>query len=265
MSSVGNVFKLIEAVVAHQDTGHPFAEIVAATGVPKASAHRLLKELVGMGILSFDPETSRYRGSLRLARLGSEVMAGFNLRDYAHPFILALHKESGHVTHLGIRNGKIGVYIDKCESRDFGIKLFSEIGKDFPLHCTSMGKVLLAYAAPEAVDEILAGPMEAMTPNTITDPVAFRDQLSRIRDRGYAIDRQEITRGLMCVAAPITVVGGNVIGALSCTFPSYLESDRGIEREIEMVLRYAREISGTMTSNASVETRNEGADGKSAA
>jgi DNA-binding IclR family transcriptional regulator len=265
MSSVGKVFKLIEAVVAHQGTGQPFAKIVARTGIPKASAHRLLKELVDLEILTFDAETSRYRGSLKLARLGSEVMMNFNLRDYAHPFIMALHKESGHVAHLGIRNGKVGVYVDKCESRDFGIKLFSEIGKDFPLHCTAMGKVLLAHATPAEIEEILAGPLEAMTPNTITDPGKFREQLSLIRGRGYAIDRQEITRGLMCAAAPVIGIGGDVIGALSCTFPSYLESDRGIEREIEMVLRHSRKISGTLASGANGEDRSGRTDYGSAA
>lgn len=246
MSALANAFDIIEAVVERQHSGLSFAEVIAATGLPKATAHRLLKELTQRGMLVFDPETRRYRGSLKLAMIGAGVMGGFDLRDHVHPHLRAMHDDLGHTCHLGIRDGQAGVYVDKLESRDYGIKLFSEVGKRFPLHCTGMGKTLLAHADGDELEAILAGPLASHTDHTITDPQDLRAELSRIRDCGYAVDREEITRGITCVAAPIFGSDGHVVAALSVTFPTYVAAERGLDREIAAVLRHAAAISGDL-------------------
>ena len=156
----------------------------------------------------------------------------------------ALHEETGHVVTLGILGEDVGIYIDKIEARDFGIRLHSEVGKSFPLHCTGMGKVLLASAPPELRQRVLRRKLEALTDKTITDPRKLRTELKEVREQGYAIDHEEITRGLMCVAAPVFGVAGEVAGAMSCTFPRYLFDERGMDTEIEALLRHARAASG---------------------
>ena len=246
MGSVERAFSILEAVVSKQDSGLSFIEIVNETGTPKATAHRILKDLVRMGFLSFTQETGRYRGSLKLAGLGAEVMANFDLRSHAHPHLIDLRRETDHTCHLGIREGEIGVYVDKVVSHDYGIKLFSEIGKSFPLHCTGLGKSLLAHTKPEITEEILSKPLDARTHNTITDPGELKRELARVREQGYAVDHEEITRGLICVAAPCFLNADKLIGAISVTFPSYIKEERGIDAEIEAVLRHAREISGSV-------------------
>ena len=85
MSSIAKIVQIIEMVVARQDNGVNFADVVALTGIPKATVHRFLKELTAEGLLTFSRETKRYRGSLRLAALGAGVMANFDLRDHVHP------------------------------------------------------------------------------------------------------------------------------------------------------------------------------------
>lgn len=244
MSSVSNAFAILETVAASGSRGLPFARIVDNTGVPKASTHRLLRELVELSALVYDPNTRHYRGGIVLARLGAGVTVDYTLRSAARPHLEALQEETGHVATLGVRNGDEGVYVDKIEPNDFSIRLHSEVGKSFPLHCTGMGKVLLAHAPADEIRRISKRQLARLTKHTITDRKALRDELQRVRARGYALDNEEITRGLMCVAAPIYDAHGDIAGAMSCTFQSYIDADRGIQPEIDAVQRHARAASG---------------------
>jgi DNA-binding IclR family transcriptional regulator len=88
--------------------------------------------------------------------------------------------------------------------------------------------------------------LEAITSKTIVDPVKLREELASVRKEGFALDREEITRGVICVAAPIFGSPDDVVGAVSIAFPSYICSDRSIEAEIEAVRRQAAAISGAL-------------------
>jgi DNA-binding IclR family transcriptional regulator len=246
MNPLNKVFSIIESVVARQDKGVTYSEIVMALDLPKSSVHRILKDLTDLGYLNFNPETKRYFGSLRLAALGAEVMSHFQLRDHVRHHLLELHQETDHTINLGILDGTMGVFVDKIESKDFGIKLFSEIGKTFPLHCTGLGKALLASSPDDTVEKLLEVPLNPLTDKTITDPEVFKRELALIRNRGYAIDNEEITRGIMCAAAPVFGFNGELICALSLTFPAYVNDDRGIEPEIGAIKKYATLISRSL-------------------
>ena len=238
MNPLHKVFTVIETVVARQDKGLTYSEILAALDLPKSSVHRILKELTELGYLTFNPETKRYFGSLRLAQ--------FQLRDHVRPHLLALHRETDHTANLGVLDGTRGVFVDKIESRDFGIKLFSEIGKPFPLHCTGLGKVLLAFAPEDTLQALIQTPLEALTEKTITDPGELAQELAMIRKQGYALDDEEITRGILCLAAPVFGFGEGLVGAVSVTFPSYINNDRGIAPEIAALKKYAGIISQSL-------------------
>ena len=244
MSSVSKAFDILETVAGAGRRGLPFSRIVEQTGIPKASAHRLLRELAELSVLSFDPQSRHYRGGLALARLGAGIVADYDLRSIARPHLEALHDETGQVATLGVRSDDRGIYVDKIEPSDFGLRLHSEVGKSFPLHCTAMGKVLLAWADAETVRRVAGRKLRGYTRNTITDGRALRAELERVRSDGYALDREEITRGLMCVAAPVFDAERAIAGAMSCTFPSYVNEDRGIAAEIDAVVRHARRASG---------------------
>jgi DNA-binding IclR family transcriptional regulator len=243
MSSAAKVFQVLEAVVAGQARGLAYSEVVARTHIPKATAHRVLKSLLQMGYLRFDAEAGRYFGDLKLASLGSAVTSHFDLKGYVHPLLLKLQTETSHTCNLGVLSGDAGVYLDKIESpMAFGIKLYSEIGKRFPLHCTAMGKVLLAGVVPAEARRLLAGRLEAYTPHTITSPSVLKRELATVRLSGYALDREEITRGIVCVAAPIRDGEGGTIAAISVAFPAYINEERGIQAEIRAVTRCAAGI-----------------------
>jgi DNA-binding IclR family transcriptional regulator len=244
VSSIAKVFQVIEAVVEHQERGLAYSEVVAETGLPKATAHRILKSLSGIGYLRFDVELGRYFGDLKLAGLGSAVTSHFDLKSYVRPHLLRLRAETRHTCNLGVLSGGEGMYLDKLDSLEvFGVKLYSEIGKRFPLHCTGMGKVLLADMPAAERRRLLARRLEAFTQRTITDPAMLERELRSVRRNGYALDQQEITRGIVCVAAPVRNGVGDTIAAISAAFPAYIEQERGMQDEIHAVTRCAAAIS----------------------
>ncbi|MBX2810995.1 MAG: IclR family transcriptional regulator [Myxococcales bacterium] len=244
MGSVTKAFEIVKAVTDAGSGGLTFTRIIQQTGLPKATAHRLVHELSDISVLSFDAGTRCYRGGLMLARLSAKVSVDYDLCSIVRPHLEALQRETGHVATLGVRNHNDGVYADKIEPNDVRIRLHSMVGKNFPLHCTAMGKVLLAYASSEDVRRISKRQLTNYTKHTITDGKLLRGELSRVREEGYALDREEITRGFMCVAAPIYDAQNEVTGAMSCTFPSYISVERSIRHEIEAVIRHAKAASG---------------------
>jgi len=248
MSAIQKGFEILKVVTTAAD-GLSFSEIVSSTGVAKASAHRLLKELVELKALTQNPATRRYQGGLLLAQLGAAVTADYDLRRIARPHLKALHDETGQVATLGIRNDDVGTYIDKIEARDFGLRLHSEIGKSFPLHCTAMGKVMLSHADSATIRRVTNRKLESYTENTITEGRQLRKVLKQISASGYAVDQEEITRGLICIAAPILGVDGEIAGAMSCTFPSYLFDKKGMDNEIQSVVRHAKAVSGSAVNS----------------
>lgn len=243
MSALSKGFEILEAVAAER-AGLAFSEVVDKTGFPKASVHRLLKELVDLSALSFDETSRRYAGGLLLASLGAHVTSNYDVRKTARPHLEALHSRTGSVATLGIRDGETGIYLDKIEPADFMIRLHSEIGKSFPLHCTAMGKVLLANSDAATIGKIARRKLKRYTANTITDGKALRSELDTVKNNGFAIDREEITRGLVCVAAPIYDLTDEVVAAVSCTVSSYDADDKLLQDLIRLVVDCAASASG---------------------
>jgi len=246
MGSTTKSFQIIHAIVDAGQSGASFSDVVRESGVPKSTAHRLLGELNALGAVKFDSVSKTYIGGLLLARLGSAVASDYDLRRTVRPFLQQLHEKTGHTVTLGILDGAHGVYIDKIEPQDFGIRLHSEIGKAFPLHCTGIGKVLLAHLSASELKPILKGTLKSYTNRTITRVPDLRSALQEVRERGYAIDEQEITRGLVCIAAPVFGPDGTVAGALSCTFPTWVRDDHGISEQLDAVLSAASGASSTL-------------------
>ena len=242
LSALSNGFRILEAVTA-SGSGLSFSQIVGATGIPKASVHRLLKELVDLSALDHDEMARRYRGGLLLAGLGASVTANYDVRRVVRPYLEDLHAKSGSVATLGIRDGETGTYIDKIEPSDFVIRLHSEVGKSFPLHCTAMGKVLLANSDARTISKVSRRKLKGYTANTITVGKTLRKELESVVAKGFAIDREEITRGLICVAAPIHGIDGKVVAAMSCTVSSFDATEELIQNLTREVVECTRAAS----------------------
>ena len=250
MNPLHKIFLVLESVIACQSEGATYSSIIKESNLPKSTVHRILKDLTQLNYLTFDSETKRYFGSLKLAALGAEIMAHFRLSSHVHPYLIKLQEETGHTANLGILNGTVGVFADKIQSKDSGIRLYSEIGKAFPLHCTGLGKILLAYSPDEVFQSLISKPLEPYTELTITDETQLESELKLIQEKGYALDNEEITKGIKCVAAPIFGRNQELLGAISIAFLAAIENERTIDREISATLRYASSISESLGSKS---------------
>jgi IclR family acetate operon transcriptional repressor len=176
------------------------SELADASGLPAPTIYRLMRTLVNQGYVRQEP-SRRYALGPRLIRLGDT--ASRMLGTWARPWLAKLVDEIGETANLALLDGDRIVYVAQVPSRH-SMRMFTEVGRRFPPHCTGVGKALLAQLTPDAVAGIVARTgMPAHTPRTITDPGALQSQLVRIREQGFAVDDGEQELGVRCVAVPV--------------------------------------------------------------
>lgn len=221
-------------------------EISKLLGLHKSTAHGILITLEQRRYLEQNPETGKYKLGLKLFELGNLVQDGMDLKLIAGPFLQRLVEEHGETVHLVIMDQGEAVYIDKRESPQ-SMRIVSQVGKRLPCHCTGVGKTLLAFLPEETLDAIIREKgLPRFTGNTITDPAVLKEHLRQVRRQGYAIDDQEITEGLRCVAAPIRNHTGNVVAAMSVAGPSIRMGPEKIGSIITSVTQAAEELSAKL-------------------
>jgi IclR family acetate operon transcriptional repressor len=195
-------------------------ELSRISGVARSTTHRLVGELLEWGAL--ERTAGGVRLGVKLFELGSMAPTSVTLRDAALPFAHHLHEVTQLTVNVAIRSGSEIVYVDKITSRALKVPHSRQGGRN-PLHATGLGKAILAFSAADALDELLAAPLEAVTPKTIVDADALRAELARVRERRIAYDVEESRLGLFCVAAPILDPRGRAVGAISVTGATALD------------------------------------------
>jgi DNA-binding IclR family transcriptional regulator len=202
---------------AADDRVLPLAELVRRTGLPKGTVHRICGDLVTHRLL--DRTERGYRLSGGLFELGMRASIERSLLELAMPFLQDLYERTHETVHLGVREGTEVVYLAKIGGHR-QVRSPSRPGGRMPMHCTAIGKVLLAHADPDLQRAVLTGPLERRTPRTIVAPGVLRRQLAKVVQTGVAYEREESTPGLLCVAAPVIEVDATVpVAALSVTGP----------------------------------------------
>jgi DNA-binding IclR family transcriptional regulator len=203
------------------------AEISAATGFPRSTTHRLAASMRDVGLLDQDGHRDRYRLGIKLFELGNTVLANMDLHREARPLVDALSRVSGHLVHLAVFDGQQAIVIHRV-SADSGTPL--TLIEAAPVHCTSVGKAILAFQPAARIDAIIAGGLKRFTDATITDGRKLKSELKLIRARGYAVDEGEHQPGIRCVGAPIHDRTGRVIAGLSASGPARrLKKDQVVE------------------------------------
>jgi DNA-binding IclR family transcriptional regulator len=218
LQSVNRALTALELVADAGELG--VSELGRQLGVHKATASRLAAVLAERGLLERDPVSERYRIGFGLVRLAGAAMSGLDLVRLARPILETLAERSREASNLGVRSGDDVVYVDQIAGSR-SIVTVSWVGRRTPLHCTSNGKVLLAWADEQDRERLLAGPFEAFTSRTVTDPDTLRRELESIRRRGYAQAVEELEEGLNAVAAPVRQADGRVIAALGVSGPAF--------------------------------------------
>lgn len=244
-SHVGSVERalLLLNMIAGENREMSLTEIATRMGWPKSTVHGLLATLRDYQFVDQSADTGRYGLGLRLFELGNLVARGWDIRAKALPVMHRLNRELGEMVQLATENNGEVLYLEKLDSTHM-MRIVSEIGSRLPMHCSGLGKALLAYKTPGEVKWILKRHgLPAMTGRTITDREALERELIKVRRQGYAMDDREIMDGLRCVAAPIWNAAGEVKYAISISgFAGNLQGER-LDRVRDEVIRAARDIS----------------------
>lgn len=206
-------------MVAEADEPVRLPELVAASSLPRTTVLRLLETLCDRSLLAVDAD-GRYRLGSQLAVWGHRYLDRLDIREASLDVMRRLAAETSETCFLGMREGHEVRYVGKVGG-SHAVRLAAELGSRMPLHSTGIGKTLLAYGADGLLDGLLAEPLPARTPRTITDPARLQAELRKIRRQGYAVDDVENEDGVRCIAAPVRDASGAVVAALSVSAPAY--------------------------------------------
>lgn len=211
--------------------------------VSKSTVHRLLMSLLQNGFVKQDQQSERYILGLKLIKLGQSVSDNLDIRKVASPYLHQLAKVLGETAHLVIMENNEVVYVDKIESTAT-IRMFSNIGKRAPMHCTGVGKAILAFLPAQKILQIINETgLQKFTNKTIVTSDNLVNHLSEIKKRGYSIDDEEHELGIKCAAAPIFNHNNEVIAGISVACPTMRIDNRKLRQMADEVLSKSNEIS----------------------
>jgi DNA-binding IclR family transcriptional regulator len=189
-----------------------------------SDVHRILTALRASGYVEQDPETRKYRLGFALLRLGLTALERNEFRDKAQPVLTRLSRQIGTSVHLGVLDEREleVILIDHVETSAENI-FKGHLGTAVQLHCTAMGKAILANLdRPTMAKALERSAIIRNTSRTITDITVLERQLERVHRQGYAVDRDECMEGACCIGSPLIDHSGTVVGAISASMPTSL-------------------------------------------
>lgn len=224
------------------------SELSRRVGLDKRTTYRLASTLQALEYLSLDPAQKTYRPSTRVLNLGFAVLESMELRQRARPHVEHLARETEEFVSLAVLEGRHIVYVDTIRAVHTRVGIQTYIGFRDVAHGSSHGKVQLAELTDEALGELYADvAMEAQTPHTITDLVALRKELERVRRNHYAVNDEESSIGVRSVAAPIRSRDGVVVGSVNIAVLAARYPLREVKAKLaDRVIAAAAEISATL-------------------
>jgi len=215
---VHNAIRILQ--VLGQEQGMGVTQISKLLQMPKSSVHDILSTLHNDGLVEKDGERNHYSLGLRLFELGNMARANLELRRISIPFLRSLNEDLDETVHLTILDGWQVLYIECFESVK-QLRTYSVIGVRAPLHCTAVGKAILAFFTDKQFDQMIkAMGLAKFTENTITDRQRLEREMIVIRQRGYAVDNSEHEEGVRCIGAPIHNHEAEVMASISVSGPS---------------------------------------------
>lgn len=210
-------FRILDAF-APEHASMGLTELVRSTGIAKATVHRLACQLVALGIL--DKVGDRYQPGMHLFELGSMVVGQRRIREAALPFMVDLYEATHETVHLGVPSGTDVLYLEKIVGGRSS-PVSTRVGAKKPLHCTALGKAMLAYQPQYLLQEVLRSGLVPASPRTITSPEVFVKELEAVRSGRVAYDHEEYASGVCCVASPVLDQSHLAVASLSISGPSY--------------------------------------------
>jgi len=245
---LNKTFSILEILLKH-DSAMNMTEISEKLGLYPSTIHRILDTLKYWGYVEQNTNTQKYQLGLKLLELGMAKLHQIDLVREVTPYLKELVKQYNETVHLGVLEEGEVLYLAKEESSQT-IRMISYIGKRAPLHCTALGKVLLAYMSEEERKKILEEKeLPRLTKNTITDKGELEKELDKIREQDFALDREENEKDVRCIGAPIRNYKGKVIAAISISSPIF-RIDKNVENNLkEALIKTTNKISKRLGYN----------------
>jgi DNA-binding IclR family transcriptional regulator len=241
---VDRALKIIKLISANKNMG--VTEISRQIDINKSAVHRILSTLGNHGFVEKDPQTNRYKIGYAFLEIASNLLESIDLREEALPFLRELETLTNEVIHLVVYDQGEVVYIEKLEGNET-LRMHSKVGRRAPMHCTGVGKVILAnLPRPMASSIIDQKGLPKHTDKTITDKEAFFRELQKVQQQGYAIDDEENEDGITCIAAPIFNHQKEITAAISISGPTMRMTDNRLEELKEKMMSVGRNISARL-------------------
>ena len=227
IGSLEKGMRILELLAENQEM--TVTQVARAMNLNRASSHRFLAHFCDLGYVVKN-ENHQYMLSLKLLELGQKAANRIEIRNIARPFMHELFLEFRETVNLGHFNGLDILHLDKIDSVEI-LRMDTPLGYRAPAYCTGLGKAVLSHFTQEELEDFLDQvPLERNGPNTITNKQLFKEDLADSLRRGYALDDEELSPGLRCVAAPVFDHTGRAQYAISVSGPAARMTPRSIEK-----------------------------------
>ena len=231
---LNKTFSILEILLQHNSSMN-MTELSEKLGFYPSTTHRILDTLKHWGYVEQDSHTQKYQLGLKALELGMAKLHQMDLVREATPYLKELVNQCNETVHLGVLEEGEVLYLAKEESSQT-IRMISYVGKRAPLHCTALGKVLLAYMSEKERKKILQDKgLPRLTEKTITDKRKLEKELGEVKEQNFALDREENEKDVCCIAAPIRNYQGEVIAALSISSPIF-RIDKNAQNNLKKAL-----------------------------
>ena len=243
VQSVDRALSVLEILAACGEAG--VTEVAAELGVHKSTAFRLVAALESRGFVEQLADRGKYRLGFGVVRLAGAAAAQLDIARQGRPICEALAADLQETVNIAILDGDRAVNVSQARG-PAALSTHNWVGQGTPLHATSSGKVLLAYASDAVRKDVLSRELPRYTPATISDPEVLRQHLDLIVDQGWAATAEEYEVGLNALAAPVRGADGDVFAALSVSGPSFRIDSEDFPKLARRVLSGAEELSRRM-------------------
>jgi len=220
IKSLAKALSILELLAEGEESAYTLTQLSRRLRLHPSTVHRLLVNLVRHGFVEEAPGSRGYQLSSKLLRMGLRVLGRLDFRSVVQPPLQELSQQVKETVQLAILQETQAVSIDKFWS-PHPASLEARLSEVMPLHCTGVGKILLAYQNEDFLIQLAhTHGLARFTPHTITSLAKLRRELVQIREQGYALDQEEAIEGVRCVAGPVFDHTGRVIAAFSVAGPA---------------------------------------------
>ena len=249
VQSLERAFAILEEVARNRD-GIALAELSKRVGLHTSTTFHLVKTMVSLGYIRQMKDNKRYRVGRPLFALAASALDEIEMVSLATPVLEDLSRETGESSHFAVRLGDSVVVIARTSGPGM-FQILDRVGVVRPAYCTALGKVILAALPPDLLERILdRAEFKPLTPKTIVEPAALKQQLADIRRSGVALDDGEFDPEMRCVAVPVRDFTGHIVGAIGISGPIWRLSIQALQTRSKAVQAAAERLSAEFGSRS---------------